>query len=405
MNPAQFRILAVNCGSSSIRFALYGFDPGERRLLSARFDGIGLGQGRFEVRDEEGRVAFESLNAVADHGAASVLFAGWMDRHGWSALVDGVGHRVVHGGARFAGPAAITGEVEEAIARLRKLDPAPQVPELAVLRALRPAFAGVPHVACFDTSFHRQMPPVAQRHPLPRQLEEQGMLRFGSHGISCESVLQQLASIAGADAAQGRIVIAHLGDGASMAAVHEGRSLDSTTGFMPNGGLMMGTRSGDLCPGSMMHLLLGKGMSVAEVNTLMNCESGLLGVSGVSRDMRELLRVSSTNPWAAEAVELFCYTAKKHLGSLAAVLGGVDTLVFTGGIGENAPLVRRSICERMDHIGIRLDPARNRRGESVISADGSPVAVRVVATNEELVIARAAAGIIRSGTRRAAGPV
>lgn len=392
----DIHILTANCGSSSLRFAVYGLGSAERRLLFARYDGIGLGQGRCCVQDEEGRLLFESSFSLADHETAARRFLDWLGSQSFGYRIDGVGHRVVHGGGRFTEPVMITPVVEEELGKVGQLDPGHLPPEIRAMRVVKDSFPQLLHVACFDTSFHRQMPTVARMHPLPRELSEQGVVRYGFHGLSHESLLQQLGAGSGASAAEGRIVIAHLGSTASMAAILGGRSMDTTMGFVPNGGLMMGTRSGDLCPGVLTHLLLGKNLSAAEVANLVNRQSGLLGVSGVSRDMGDLLKVAATNPRAAEAIDLFCYTARKHLGSLAAVLGGLDTLIFTGGIGENAPAIRRRICEQTEFLGIHLDPSRNRQSSPIISADDSRVTVRVMATNEELVIARAAGLFVKA---------
>ncbi len=395
MSPASVHILTVNSGSSSARFSLYILGPDERRLIAARCDGIGLAQGRFAVQDEHGKILFESALGIPDHETASRRFVDWLHRSADGAPIDGVGHRFLHGGTRFIEPVTVTPAVEEELRRIVRVGPESIFPELRVLGAVRTLLPGLPNVACFDTAFHRSMPAVAQMHPLPRELYERGIVRFGSHGLSCDSLMRRLGSEAGEGAAQGRVVIAHLGGSSSMAAVYAGQSVDATTGYMPSGGLMMGTRPGDLCSGVLLHLLVDEGLSAGEINRMVNLQSGLLGVSGVSRDMKELLKVVETNPRAAEAVELFCYTAKKHLGALAAVLGGLDTLIFSGGIGENAPAIRRRICERMDFLGIRLDQARNARNAPVISVDGGPVTVRVMASDEDLVISRATARAVR----------
>jgi acetate kinase len=254
-------------------------------------------------------------------------------------------------------------------------------------------------VACFDTAFHRQMPKVARMLPLPRALFDEGIVRFGFHGLSYEFVIQELERTAGAAAARGRVVIAHLGSGASMAAVRDGRTLDTTMGFTPTGGLMMSTRSGDLDPGVVLHLLQEKGLSPADVNEMVNHGAGLLGVSGIAADMQELLAAEAANPRAAEAIALFCYTARKYLGALAAALGGLDTLIFTAGIGENSPAVRQRICEGMEFVGIQLDAERNAQNAPIISPEHGSVTVRVVRTNEELMIARAVDRILRARDR------
>jgi acetate kinase len=395
MTSVPLQVLTINGGSSSIKFSLYALGDSERKVLSAQCDGIGLGAGRFRVQSDDGSVLFESSEMFSGHESALAKFLQWLSRHSLGCCVDAIGHRVVHGGLNFTEPVVITPVVQKALGELRHLDPEHLVPEMRAIDVAKEMFPRAVHVACFDTAFHRQMPALAQMYPLPRKLAEQGVIRYGFHGLSFEYLLQKLASEAGSDAAQGRVVIAHLGGGSSIAAINGGRSIDTTMGYMPNGGLMMGTRSGDLCPGVLMHLLLDRNLSPVEVNNLVNFQSGLLGVSGVSRDMKDLLRVASTNPNAAEAIDLFCYTAKKHLASMIAVLGGVDTLIFSGGIGENAPTVRRMICDKLEFLGIGLDQSRNRQSASVISLDGSPVTVRVMATNEELVIARATGRIAR----------
>jgi acetate kinase len=239
------------------------------------------------------------------------------------------------------------------------------------------------------------MPAVAQRYPLPRKLWRDGVRRFGFHGLSYEFLIHELVRVAGAKAAHGRVIIAHLGNGASMAAIRGGKSMDTTMGFTPTGGLMMSTRSGDLDPGVMLYLLREKRLSLSAVNDLVNRCAGLLGVSGISPDLRDLFAQSAKNPYAAEAIDLFCHEAKKFLGALAAALGGLDTLIFTAGIGENMPAIRRRICEHLEFLGIRLDSARNERNAAIISRASGPVTVRVLKTNEELMIARHTRHLIR----------
>jgi acetate kinase len=267
--------------------------------------------------------------------------------------------------------------------------------ELRAIQAVKQSFPDLRQVACFDTAFHRRMPRVAQVYALPRSLADEGIIRYGFHGLSYEYIMRELRDKAGARVANGRVIIAHLGNGASMAAVHHGKGVDTTMGFTPTAGLVMSTRSGDLDPGIILYLLRERGLDASMVNDLVNERSGLLGVSGVSADMEDLLKEEATNPQAAEAVALFCYQAKKFLGALSAVLGGLDTLIFTGGIGENAPPVRERICEGTEFIGIQLDPSRNRANASIISRDDSPTTVRVMKTDEELMIARHTADLVR----------
>ena len=400
MSLAPIQLLTVNSGSTSVKFSMYGLGQNERRLLSARCEGVGQAQGRCLVEDESGRILLDNTFSIADHVAAAHRFLDWLTHHSCGFCIDGIGHRLVHGGTRFADPVLLTPEIEEELGGLRQLDPEHLVPELKVVHVLREMFPGTPQVACFDTAFHRSVPRLARIMPIPRELTDQGVLRYGSHGLSYQFLMEELAHEAGNASAHGRVVLAHLGGAASMAAVHEGRCVDATNGFVPNGGLMMGSRAGDLCPGVILHLLLQRHMTPAEVNHLVNFQSGLLGVSKLSRDMRELLRTASTHPHAAEAIDLFCYQARKHLGALVAVLGGIDTLVFSGGIGQHAPVIRRKICDEMGYLGLHLDPARNRQNAPVISSDDSRVCVRVIATNEERVIARETGRIVRSAAAR-----
>jgi acetate kinase len=245
----------------------------------------------------------------------------------------------------------------------------------------------VPQVACFDTAFHRTLPPVAQRYPLPRALHDAGVVRYGFHGLSYEYIMQALRAV-DPDAANGRVIVAHLGNGASMAAVRDGQSIDTTMGFTPTGGLVMGTRTGDLDPGVLLYLLQTRGMPAEQVNTLVNRQAGLLGVSGISADMRDLLEREAREPAAAAAVDLFCYQARKFLGALAAVLGGIETLVFTGGIGEHAAPIRARICASFEFLGLEIDAGRNQQHAPVISPDGASVTVRVIPTDEDRMIAR-----------------
>jgi acetate kinase len=288
----------------------------------------------------------------------------------------------------------VTKELLAKAMELRPFAPDHLPHEIEAIRAFAERFPALRQVACFDTAFHRQMPERARIYPLPRQLEREGVMRYGFHGLSYEYILGELRKEAGA-AADGRVIIAHLGNGASMAAAHRGQSLDTTMGFTPAGGLVMSTRSGDLDPGVIVYLLKERGMGTAQVNDLVNHEAGLLGVSGTSQYMKELLDIEAADRRAALAVDIFCYQARKYIGALAAVMGGLETLIFTGGIGENAPVIRERICTRLEFLGIGLDPARNRANAGIISCENSPACVRVMKTNEELMIARHVWRIIR----------
>ena len=383
------RILAVNSGSSSLKFAV--FHTASRAVTlecGGTLDRIGLESGHFQVHDSGGQTLHDERLSVPDHPAALSHVLAWLENRPGGARLDAAGHRVVHGGARFTQPARITPEVLAALRTLIPLAPGHLPSEIAAIEALARDYPTMPQVACFDTAFHRRMPRVAQVFGLPRDLLDDGILRYGFHGLSYEYILGELVREAGAEAAHGRLVFAHLGNGSSMAAVAGGQSRDTTMGFTPLGGLVMSTRPGDLDPGVFLYLLQAKGMSPAALDTLFNRKSGLLGVSGSSSDMRDLLSRAASDPHAAEAVDLYCYAARKALGGLVAVLGGLDTLVFTGGIGENAAEVRQRICVNLAFLGIELDAARNVANAPVISSGTSRVTVRVMKTNEELMIAR-----------------
>ncbi len=376
---AGARILCINHGSSSLKLALYG---DETRLASVTLEGIGMQSGRLTVRDGTQGVGSETPGEFPDTRAAL--------RAGFAALdaaalpaPDAVGHRIVHGGPDHAAPERVTSELIAALRALVPFAPLHLPAALTGIEAVTARFGDVPQVACFDTAFHRRMPEVSQRLPLPHLLWAKGIRRYGFHGLSYEYVVATVGA-----ATLGRGVIAHLGNGASMAAVRDGRPIDTTMGFTPSGGFMMGTRSGDLDPGVLVHLLAHEGYDVAALARLVDHEAGLLGVSGISADMKVLLAVRAREPAAADAVALFCHQLRKHVGALAAVLGGIDTLVFTGGIGEHAAPVRWEVCSGLEHLGIRLDPERNARHDAIISANESACTVRVIPTDEDLMIAR-----------------
>ena len=327
------------------------------------------------------------MKNFSDHGAALEAVLAWLQRNRPDLSLNAVGHRVVHGGIHYSEPHRVTPEL---IATLRKLVPiAPgHLPQaIQAIQVTRRIYPDLAQVACFDTAFHRRMPRIAQICPLPRHLTDEGVIRYGFHGLSYEYVIQQLRSTA-PEEAEGRIIIAHLGNGASMAALRGGISIDTTMSFTPAGGLMMGTRPGDLDPGILLYLLIERGMTPDALNELINRQAGLLGVSGISEDMHDLIEKESSDGHAAEAIALFCYQARKYLGALAVALGGLDTFVFTGGIGEHAAAIRLRICESLEFLGIRLDPRRNEAHAPVISREGSLVTVRVMKTDEDLMIAR-----------------
>jgi acetate kinase len=380
-------VLTINGGSSSLKFAL--FEPGAppRRLLSGQVERIGQDGPTLTLKGGDGKAEHQNI-AAADHAEAVAGLIRRLEQQGVFARVAAVGHRVVHGGPRYSAPQRVTPELLAELRRLSPLDPAHLPGEIALIEAFTKHSPGLPQVACFDTAFHRTMPQVARLLPIPRRYQAAGVERYGFHGLSYAYLMEELTRVAGAEAARGRVVLAHLGAGASMAAVRGGKCIDTSMGFTPTAGLVMATRCGDLDPGVLVNLLRLEKMTADGLDELVNKQSGLLGVSETSPDMRDLLARQADDPRAADAVALFCYQAKKWLGAFAAALGGLDTLVFAGGIGENAPEVRARICEGLEFLGVRLDAARNAAGAAVISADAAPCTVRVIRTDEESLIAR-----------------
>lgn len=380
-------ILCVNAGSSSLKWAVHN-PVGTVRVRGA-VEGIGASAAHVWLRDASGTLVADETMHVPDHQDATDRALALLDDSDVGEITS-AGHRIVHGGLRFVAPTLID---DAALGELRDLvDLAPlHLPaQIAAIEAIATHIPALPQVACFDTAFHRRMPEVAQRFALPEWAWDAGIRRFGFHGLSYEHVVDVL----GPDC--GRVVIAHLGNGASMAAVRNGAPVDTTMAFTPAAGLVMGTRSGDLDPGVIVHLLREHGMDADAVDRLVNQQSGLLGISGATADMRELLRTRGTDPAAARAVAMFCRSARKAIGALTAVLGGIDQLVFTGGIGERAAAVRAEICNGLSHLGVAIDPDRNTAAEPLISTRGASCAVRIVAADEDRVIAGQTAMIASS---------
>ena len=386
--------LALNVGSSSIKFALYhGGEPAARRLHGT-VGRIGSGAAVLAFDDTlRHRQGSRSLGD-SDHRSAAAALLDWLDRQVGLGSVGAVGHRVVSGGARYAESQLVTREMLDELRRISAYAPEHLPAELAVIDLLRERVPGLPQVACFDTAFHRDMPQVARILPIPRRFQAQGVERYGFHGLSYAFLLEELARLAGAEAARGRLVLAHLGHGASLAAVRGGRGIDTSMGFTPAAGVPMGTRSGDLDPGLVWYLAQTEQMTAERFHHMVNRESGLLGLSDTSSDLRELLGREAEDARAAEAVAVFCYQVKKCIGAFAAALGGLDTLVFTGGIGENAPVVRARVCADLGFLGVQVDPARNAAGAPVIGAEASRVDVRVIPTDEEAMIAKAVGRLV-----------
>ena len=391
--------LVLNAGSSSLKFCVFKRPLGASWQMESRgqIDGIGTSS-RLSVKDANGDTLAKQDVAVRDGREAIDTLAAWLRSQYGGSPVLGVGHRVVHGGSRFNGPTILDQQVLEQLRELIPLAPLHQPYNLAAIEAAIERLPGVPQVACFDTSFHRGKPEVAELIPLPSNLRQAGLQRYGFHGLSYEYIASVLPTVA-PSIANSRVIVAHLGSGSSLCALKAGKSIDSTLSFTALDGLCMGTRPGALDPGVVLHLFQALNLSVKEVETLLYKKSGLLGISGISNDMRDLL--GRTEPEALLAVDYFIYRITKEIGALAAVLGGIDGLVFTAGIGENSPEIRRRICNASRWLGIELDESTNRDGGPEISTSSSKVSAWVIPTNEELMIARHTGSLL--GLAKAAG--
>ncbi|SDH27138.1 acetate/propionate family kinase [Chitinophaga filiformis] len=378
-------ILTINCGSSSLKFAL--FELADLRLISqGNIQDIG-GESSIRLMDRAGHEE-RVTQPIADLDAAIIFLLELLKESYSPYAIYAIGHRMVQGGMEHYLPELITADLLQTFDTLIPLAPGHLPAEIQAIRAFENAYPGTPQVACFDTAFHKDMPFAARHFAIPRKLWNDGVIRYGFHGLSYEYIYQQLTQVAPQEA-NGRIVIAHLGNGASMAVIKDGRSLDTTMGLTPTGGLVMSTRSGDLDPGVILYLLKEKHfISERALNELLNKQSGLKGVSGTASDIQTLLEQEAKDPNAADAIQLFCYQAKKYIGALTAAAGGIDTLVFTGGIGIHAPVIRERICDGLEYLGIVVDPFLNNDKNDIISPIGNRVTVRVMATNEELIIAQ-----------------
>ena len=394
MKPAKPHILTINGGSSSIKFALFEAGGSLRRILEGGIDRIGQPEATLRVKGSKPADNFSRPVNAPDHTVAVGALMDWIEERGGRDTLTAVGHRVVHGGPKYSKPQLITKEMVEELHQLSPFDPEHLPEEILLTEAFHRRFPELPQVACFDTAFHHDLPRVARLLPIPRRYEAQGVRRYGFHGLSYAFLMGELTRLAGTEAARGRVILAHLGNGASLAAVRDGKSVDTSMSFTPTAGIPMSTRSGDLDPGLIWYLARTEKMNAKQFNEMVNFQSGLLGVSETSSDMRDLLDHETQDVRAAEAVALFCYQAKKWIGAFAAALGGLDTLVFAGGIGENAPKVRARICDGLGFLGIELDEKRNATNEGAISAAASRVAVRVIRTDEELMIARTVCSVL-----------
>jgi acetate kinase len=380
-------LLIINGGSSSIKFAFYQIDMAITSLLTGKIENIGS-KTRNPVLTDNLSNTKESVKIQENtyEHAANFLIE-WLEKRKEFSLISAVGHRIVHG-LQHTEPQEITPALLGYLKKISPYDPEHLPEEIKLIELLSKRHPALKQVACFDTCFHSSMPSVAKRLPIPRRFEEKGLQRYGFHGISYSYLMQELERSAGKKAANGRIILAHLGNGASLAAVKQGKSIDTSMGFTPASGVMMGTRSGDLDPGVAWYMMQFEKLSPEQFNHLVHHESGLLGISETTSDMRELMKAESTDGRASEAIELFCYQIKKTIGSFAAALGGIDTLVFSGGIGENIPQIRSRICKNLVFLGIELDEKRNKKNDLIVSTDTGTVNVRVIATNEELMMAK-----------------
>ena len=387
--PGRNTILCINVGSSSCKFALYSVSGGVESLVAeGAADRIGSSRGKIRIHDANGRMLAESDRVLARPQVAVDALFDEFERLKLPRL-DAVGHRIVHGGPHHVAPEIVTPALIDDLKNLIPFAPLHMPGGIEGIEAVAARHPKLPQVACFDTAFHRGMPERAERFPLPRELWDAGIRRYGFHGISYEYIMQAL----GADV-RPRLIIAHLGNGASMAAVLNGHPHDTSMGFTPAGGFMMGTRPGDLDPGVIVYLLEQKRYDAKRLAELVNLKSGLLGVSGLSSDVKTLLDARAANADAAMAIEMFCYQIRKSIGALAAALGGLDILIFTGGIGEHAAAVRAEVCDGLAYLGIAIDPRRNESNEDTISSAGSKCRVQVIPTNENLMVARHTARLV-----------
>ncbi len=383
------RILTMNRGSATLKATLYEAGARDEVVVTisvAYGDGAGA---RLKIADAGGATLLDEQVEGRDSNTALEAMCAWLDERKYFAGLAAAGHRLVHGGARYSEPQRITREFLAEIGKLTPLDPDHLPAAIRGIQFVGRKFPRLAQVACFDTAFHSTLPAVAKMYALPRRFYDEGIRRYGFHGLSYEYIageLRRLDATLDKKLAGGRVIIAHLGSGASMVALRDGKSMDTSMGFMPLEGLVMSARSGDVDPGMLLYLLGEKKVAVNEIGALLNKQSGLLGVSGSTGDMRTLLEKAARDPHAAEAIDLFCYRAKKYVGAYAAALGGLDALVFTGGIGERAAAIRERICSGLEFLGIAIDAARNAANAPVISTSESRVNVRVIQTNEDLMI-------------------
>ncbi|HEU5408714.1 MAG TPA: acetate/propionate family kinase [Nitrospira sp.] len=380
-------ILTINGGSSSIKFALFRAVDLSVPVTRGMIDRIGLPNSEMLVTDTATQQSSRRAVHAPDHRTCVGFITEWLEQQVGMGRLCAVGHRVVHGGKTYSRPERVTPELLAELRRLCPYSPEHLPAEITLIESFRRHDPTLTQIACFDTAFHRDLPRVARLMPIPRRYEKLGIQRYGFHGLSYAFLMRELTRMGAPGEAESRVILAHLGNGASMAAVKNGQALDTTMGFTPASGLPMSRRSGDLDPGLVAYLTRTEGMTVERFHGMVNTESGLLGVSEISSDMRDLLKQERSDPRAAEAVGLFCYQARKWIGALAAALGGVDSLVFSAGIGEHAPAIRARICAGLEFLGIVINEPANEANQPVISSEASRVRVRVIPTDEEREIA------------------
>ena len=393
MESIKSSVLTINGGSSSIKFSLYQIEESLTQLFSGEIESIGTKNAKLNFNNTNTDQK-ESINiSVSNYEDAANFLIDWLQKKYSFDFIKAIGHRIVHG-MKHTAPEQITSELLIELKAISAYDPEHLPGEIKLIEVFRNRYPALVQIACFDTSFHTSMPKVAKWLSIPRRYYAMGIQRYGFHGLSYSYLMEELKRIAGNEAAQGKIMLAHLGNGASLAAVKEGECIDTSMGFTPASGLVMGTRTGDLDPGVAWYLMQVEKFTPQQFNHLINHESGLLGISETSSDMRELIKNKNTDTHAAEAFDLFCYQTKKFIGSYAAALEGLDTLVFSGGIGEHSPEVRSQICDGLEFLGIELDEIKNMNNEVIISTDKSKVCIRVIKTNEELMIARLVCNVL-----------
>lgn len=388
MNSYKPLILAINGGSSSIKFALFEAEGSLQQILEGAVERIGLEHAALRIKGQDRADHFSQTIKAPNHAAAAAILIDWIERRYQHDALSAVGHRIVHGGPKYWQPEQITPQMIKELYKMSSFDPEHMPEEIQLIETFQHRFPHLTQVACFDTAFHHDLPRVAKILALPRRFEAKGVRRYGFHGISYEFLMEELARVTGPKSASGRVILAHLGNGASLAAVKNGKSIDTSMSFTPAAGMPMSTRSGDLDPGLVLYLANTEGFDAKRFNKMVNFESGLLGISETSSDMQDLLKREADDMRAAEAIALFCYTVKKWIGAFAAALEGVDTLVFSGGIGEKSPIIRARVCEGLQFLGMELQEKYNETNEHVISSDHSRVSIRVIHTNEEMMIAR-----------------